>query len=61
MKEVSKNSGNANEPNPEDVMDPQEKELLEKELQELIEEGQTRTEAYMKLIKEIEKRIEKRD
>ena len=33
------------------------KENLQKELKELIDEGETRTEAYMKLIKEIEKRI----
>lgn len=30
---------------------------LQKELKELIDEGETRTEAYMKLIKEIEKRF----
>jgi hypothetical protein len=33
-------------------------ENLEKELKELIDEGESRTEAYKKLIKEIEKQIE---
>lgn len=36
-----------------------EAESLEKELQELIEEGETRTEAYRKIMKEIEKGINK--
>ncbi|MGB0916107.1 MAG: hypothetical protein ACPGU4_00845 [Flavobacteriales bacterium] len=43
----------------QDVPVQSEAQHLEQELRELIEEGETRTEAYRKIMKEIEKSIDK--